>query len=249
MDTAITENESTAALATLPGDDVRQIMWRFADRFDLQMAVQSTRATARGTVARLVADGARMSHEWTEQKGRLLTAFDESGVTSVFMDPEDGGYIEGPKNMAMALIAFELAWVDGVQFSFADESDRIDAMLGIEYYGFDDTQIAFEVVNRHLTNYDPVVSEAPDFTEENELEMALRVNVDLLNQRLHLGGVGIVFGERAQHGATVRLEATYDLRDALAVTGGILLFMSGDRPPFDDWGDNDRLFAELKWSF
>ncbi|MCP5114131.1 MAG: acyl-CoA/acyl-ACP dehydrogenase, partial [bacterium] len=48
----------------------------------------------------------------TEQKGRLLTAFDESGITSVFMDPEDGGYIEGPKNMAMALIAFELAWVD-----------------------------------------------------------------------------------------------------------------------------------------
>jgi len=113
MDTAITEKEGIAALATLPGDDVRQIMWRFADRFDLQMAVQSTRATARGTVARLVADGARMSHEWTEQKGRLLTAFDESGVTSVFMDPEDGGYIEGPKNTAMALIAFELAWVDG----------------------------------------------------------------------------------------------------------------------------------------
>ena len=113
MNTAITEQETLPALATLPGDDVRQIMWRYADRFDLQMAVQSTRATARGTVARLVADGARMSHEWTEQKGRLLTAFDESGITSVFMDPEDGGYIDGPKNMAMALMAFELAWVDG----------------------------------------------------------------------------------------------------------------------------------------
>ena len=24
-------------LRTLPGDDVRQIMWRFSDRFDLQM--------------------------------------------------------------------------------------------------------------------------------------------------------------------------------------------------------------------
>ena len=28
-------------LRTLPGDDVRQIMWRFADRYDLQMLVQS----------------------------------------------------------------------------------------------------------------------------------------------------------------------------------------------------------------
>ena len=33
----------TDLLRTLPGDDVRQIMWRFADRYDLQMLVQSTR--------------------------------------------------------------------------------------------------------------------------------------------------------------------------------------------------------------
>ena len=31
-------------------------MWRFAERYDLQMLVQSTRAVARGPVARLVAD-------------------------------------------------------------------------------------------------------------------------------------------------------------------------------------------------
>lgn len=99
-------------LRTLPGDDVRQIMWRFADRFDLQMAVQSARSVARGLVARLVAEGARHSHEWTEQKAQLLTAFDEAGITSVFLDPHQGGYIEGPKNMALALVAFELSWVD-----------------------------------------------------------------------------------------------------------------------------------------
>ncbi len=98
--------------STLPGDDVRQIMWRFADRFDLQMVVQSARGVARGPVARLVADGARNSHEWTPAKSALLRAFDESGITSIFMDPEQGGFIEGPKNLALALAAFELAWVD-----------------------------------------------------------------------------------------------------------------------------------------
>ena len=100
-------------LRTLPGDDVRQILWRFADRYDLQMLVQSARSVARGAVARLVADGARNSHEWTQQKAQLLKAFDESGITAVFMDPEQGGFIEGPKNMALALVAFELSWVDG----------------------------------------------------------------------------------------------------------------------------------------
>jgi alkylation response protein AidB-like acyl-CoA dehydrogenase len=100
-------------LRTLPGDDVRQIMWRFADRFDLQMAVQSARSIARSVVARLVADGARNTHEWTERKAELLKAFDESGLTAIYMDPDQGGFIEGPKNLALALVAMELAWVDG----------------------------------------------------------------------------------------------------------------------------------------
>ncbi len=99
-------------LRALPGDDIRQILWRFADRYDLQMLVQSVRAVARGPVARLVAQGARNTHEWTAEKNALLQAFDESGITAVFMDPSQGGFLEGPKNLALALTAFELAWVD-----------------------------------------------------------------------------------------------------------------------------------------
>ena len=72
----------TEYLRALPGDDVRQILWRFADRYDLQMLVQSVRAVARGPVARLVAQGARNTHEWTPDKEALLQAFDESGITA-----------------------------------------------------------------------------------------------------------------------------------------------------------------------
>ncbi len=100
------------SIRTLPGDDVRQIMWRFSERFDMQMAVQSSRSVARGLVARLVADGARNSHDWNETKAQLLTAFDQAGLTSIFMEPEQGGFIPGPKNLALSLTAFELAWVD-----------------------------------------------------------------------------------------------------------------------------------------
>lgn len=106
------ETKPSATLQTLPGDDVRQILWRFADRYDLAMMVQSTRAVARGPVARLVAQGGRNSHEWTPEKDALLKAFDDAGITSAFMDPSEGGYIEGPKNLALALLAFELSWVD-----------------------------------------------------------------------------------------------------------------------------------------
>ena len=104
------ERETVRAL---PSDAARQVQWGFADRFDLHMLVQSTRAVARGPVARLVASGGRNSHEWTEGKAALLEAFDAAGITAVFMDPEEGGLFAGPKNLALALVAFELAWVDG----------------------------------------------------------------------------------------------------------------------------------------
>jgi alkylation response protein AidB-like acyl-CoA dehydrogenase len=99
-------------LRTLPDDDVRAILWRYADRFDLQMLVQSARGVARGPVARLVAGGGRNSHEWTSEKGELLKACDAAGLSAVGLDVEYGGFIEGPKNLALAIVAFELAWVD-----------------------------------------------------------------------------------------------------------------------------------------
>jgi alkylation response protein AidB-like acyl-CoA dehydrogenase len=109
---AIVEEKQPPALTTLPSDDLRQIMWRFADRYDLQMLVQSARGVARGPVARLVAKGGRNSHDWTPDKASLLAHFDESGITAAFLDPDYGGFIAGPKNLALALIAFELSWVD-----------------------------------------------------------------------------------------------------------------------------------------
>jgi alkylation response protein AidB-like acyl-CoA dehydrogenase len=98
---------------SLPTDAIRQIQWRFADRFDLQMLVQSARGVARGPVARLVAAGGRNTHEWTPGKEEMMEAFDRAGVSAIFMEPEEGGFIAGPKNLALSLAAFELAWVDG----------------------------------------------------------------------------------------------------------------------------------------
>jgi hypothetical protein len=147
------------------------------------------------------------------------------------------------------LLKGEAAWIDGVRFSHADETDRIDAMAGVEYYGFEDVTIALEVVNRHIVDWDLAAKRAPDFAEEDFLETALRVNADLMNARLHLLALVIVLGERAQNGAISRFQASWELRDALSITGGVLFYMQGDIPPIDDWGDNDRLFTELEWSF
>lgn len=109
----MTTKENSQTMKMLPGDEIRQIMWRYADRYDIQMAVMGARSVARGLVARLVANGERNTHEWTEGKNELYQAFDESGITAAGLDMEFGGIIEGPRNHALGLVAFELSWVDG----------------------------------------------------------------------------------------------------------------------------------------
>jgi hypothetical protein len=147
------------------------------------------------------------------------------------------------------LLKGEFAWFDGIGFFNGPDTSRVDALGGIEYYGFEETVIALEVVNRHLVDFDDATRAAPDFAEENALEMALRINVDLLNDRLHLVGLGVARGERAQRGAFGRVSAEYDLRDALSLTVGVLVFGSGEVPPTSTWGDNDRVFAQIAWNF
>lgn len=105
-------SRTVETLRALPGDPARHLMWRFAGRPDLQQLMRAARRVARGPVARLVADGERNTQDWTPRKASLLDEFDRAGITAAYLDPEDGGFIEGPKNLALALIAFELAWVD-----------------------------------------------------------------------------------------------------------------------------------------
>jgi len=96
-------------LPTLPGDDARRIMWGFADRHDLQLLVRYARSLACGPAARLVALGARDSYERTPEAQDLLRACNNAGIAGLFNEPPHSGSTEGPRNLARALVAFELA--------------------------------------------------------------------------------------------------------------------------------------------
>lgn len=157
----------------------------------------------------------------------------------------------------------ELAYIDGLDYTVVDgppgtppgpmsgvrtvDKARLDTMGGIEYYGIAETSIALEIVNRHIHDFE---SRMRAFDAQRDaLEGALRITADFMNARLHTTVLGVVFGERAQDGSIVRLEADYDLRDAVVVTAGILLFQNGDPLEVSAIDDNDRLFFEIKYSF
>ena len=53
-------------------------MWRYAERYDIPDGCYGCPFCARGLIARLVADGERNTHEWTDAKNEMYKAFDES---------------------------------------------------------------------------------------------------------------------------------------------------------------------------
>jgi hypothetical protein len=158
------------------------------------------------------------------------------------------------------LFKSELAWLDGFRFTTSDpdtfalangdeKKSRFDAMLGIEYYGWNEMSVAFEVVNRHLFDYEAIVFGFPTFLREDSTEYALRWTADWLNARLQTTLLAVIFGYEAQDGAVLRLQADYTIRDGLVATAGLLLYEGGDLPPLSEWDRNDRLFFDLKYSF
>jgi hypothetical protein len=132
------------------------------------------------------------------------------------------------------------------------DKSRVDALLGAEYYGMIDTTITLEVVNRQLIGYGNSLSlsRTLDALPDSEQEVSFRISRNFMNERLSVTALGILLSEELGDPAMIfRLGADYDLKDALVLGGGILIFQEGDFGPFDKWGQNDRFFLSLKWSF
>ncbi len=145
------------------------------------------------------------------------------------------------------LLFGEAALTRGLKtFGAAGPFSRTDFLAGIEYAGFSDTLISFETAYGRLNGYRPVLSF--DHPDRERIQTVLRISRTFQRERLTLTAVAFT-GAKGEDGALQRVQATYDLRDGVALTAGVVLFQSGGSPHFRGTGDNDRAFAEVKWSF
>ena len=184
----------------------------------------------------------------------------DQGVKQVYdrflMAGAGGNYTSGAW-----LFKAEAAWLHGFEYAFLDttgflprldatgKKSRLDVMGGVEYYGFADTSLALEIVNRHIFDYERPLLGIPSFVRENSVEYAFRYTADWLNARLSTTLLTVLFGWKVQDGAIVRAQGSYTFRDGLVGTLGILIYEDGDLPPLSLWGNNDRVFIDLKYSF
>lgn len=145
----------------------------------------------------------------------------------------------------------EAAWFDGLNHFAKPNQDytRLDVMAGLEYSGYANTSLALEAVNRHLFDYDAALAYGPDGTSENEQQLALRYTGNFLHDRLEVTLLASLYGWTGDDGAFYRGAVKYDLRDALAVSAGLVVYRAGDDLVFQKIARNDRAFVELRYDF
>lgn len=148
------------------------------------------------------------------------------------------------------LLKSEAAWWNGLRFSnIDDQKDRLDLLVGADYSGFRETTISIEFANRHIFDFDERIGAAPDAQKEDWNQVSLRLTRDFLNDTLHLTMLVSSYGLFAREGGFQRFQLEYEIRDDLSVTGGVVLYQSGDFPSFINIGDNDRLLFKLEYRF
>jgi hypothetical protein len=131
----------------------------------------------------------------------------------------------------------------------ARDYDRLDVMAGLDYNGFEETTITVEAVNRHLRHFDEELKMLASAPLKDEFQWVVRITRTFLNETLELTALAATFGALGEDGAYQRFSAVYDLTDTIQLTGGVVLYSSGDLARFRHVGDNDRVYFELKYSF
>lgn len=149
------------------------------------------------------------------------------------------------------LFKYEVAWQEGLAFfALPDrEFQRLDLLAGVEYSGFDQTLVTVEAVNRHLIDFDPRLGTEPDAAWEDELQTVIRIARDFAHDTVHLVGLAAFVGSRGEGGAMERVSLALDLNDSLTITGGLILYQSGNRVTYRNIGECDRIYSQIRCSF
>lgn len=144
----------------------------------------------------------------------------------------------------------EAAYLDGVKYNNTpDEKTRLDALIGCDYMGIRDTTFSLEFANRHIFNYESQMQGQADFVDEDEMQSALRVTRSFSNDTLTVTGLLSMFGSHWENGGFARVWTEYDIMDAVSVNIGVIDYIGGEKPLMEAIKNNDRLFADIRYSF
>jgi len=148
------------------------------------------------------------------------------------------------------LLKSEVAYLSGVAYnSTADEKNRLDILIGFDYSGFRDAVVSLEIANRHIFGYEAQMKNQADYVKKDELQTAIRLTKSFSNDTIDLSALLNMFGSKWESGGFARVWVDYEIVDALSVNFGVVDYIGGDKPFTEAIKNNDRIFAEISYSF
>lgn len=152
------------------------------------------------------------------------------------------------------LFKAESAYISGVRYnSTLDAKDRVDSLLGVDYMGISDTTLSLELANRHIFDYEGQMgalnTPKPDYVDKDEFQTAMRATRSFSNDTINATALVSMFGASWEYGGFARIWAEVELADALNANFGLVDYITGDRPFSAAIQDNDRVFADITYSF
>jgi|GEM_PF-56885 len=148
------------------------------------------------------------------------------------------------------LFKTELAYTGGHRYaSTEDKKGKLKWLVGLEYSGLKSTTVSLDLLQTWVDDFEPVMKKLPDYAVETQFEAAFRVSRTFLHERLELLFFGLLRGGQGEDGAFERLSAAYDFNDHLTGSIGCLFYQDGDSITYDNIHDNNRVFADLTYSF
>ncbi len=149
------------------------------------------------------------------------------------------------------LLIGEAAYFSGINYSLLSGKTFTTTKIlgGLEYSGFNDMTINIEGANTHVHNYEKVLKLAPIMVRRDQFQSVFRISRNFMNDTLVLSFLALTYGTTGQGGALQRMTAEYDITDQIQITCVALLYKSGYLTSFENIGDNDRLYVEIKYNF
>ena len=152
------------------------------------------------------------------------------------------------------LLKSEVAFLSGIKYnSTTDEKNRLDMLVGFDYMGIKNTVLSLEVADRHIFDYEDKMNSKTeilkDYTDQDEVQTAIRASRTFLNESIEVTTLVSMFGTSFENGGFVRVWSEIDIIDGVTSNVGVVDYVGGDNFFMDKVKDNDRVFADITYSF
>jgi len=149
------------------------------------------------------------------------------------------------------LLKTEMAYFsDLIYTSTSDRTlSRTDALLGVEYSGFTNTTVSYDVALRHFNQYDErLYVPFENLLERDTYQQAFRINSNFINDTMHLNYLVSVFGKNVDEGGFQRAWMEYEVADAINTQVGIVDYFGGS-PLFERVASQNVIFMDMSYNF